>query len=236
MTSTPGLPDTPSRPPVNDTEGQARDTDQAASSPARPRVSLRVLVGAALVIGMAAGYIAMGRQKALRQAEAIEVVRQAGGRVYLDYQWRDGQPVPEAPPPYAAWLRRLVGDTMLNHAVAVDLRGAQLSVAVARSLLLLPYLHHINAADTVVADDTLALWCRMPGLKSLDLQGTPITDAGMEHLGRLPQLTTLSLARTAVSDRSVPALSRLRRLQQLDLANTAISPEGMRQLRRRNDE
>ena len=63
-----------------------------------------------------------------------------------------------------------------------------------------PYLTHINAADTPLTDASLAIWCRMPGLTSLDLQGTRITAAGIQPLRRMPYLKQLLLARTAVAE------------------------------------
>ena len=111
-------------------------------------------------------------------------------------------------PPEAAWARRLVGDDMLNRAVAVDLRGVEQPDTVAESLLLLPYLHHVNAANTRLSDASLDVLRRMPGLTELDLQGTRVTDAGIANLASLTQLTTLSLARTTVT--RPPAFAGLR--------------------------
>ena len=202
-----------------------------ANPPRRPRILVRAFVGVVLVICMAVGYIAMGRQKAAKQAEAIDAVVQAGGRVYLDYQWHSGEPTTNAKAPQAGWVRRLVGDVMLDRAVAVDLRGVEQPDAVAKSLLLLPYLRHINAGNTALSDASLSVWRRMPGLTGLDLQGTRITDAGVENLAYLAQLTTLSLARTAISDKAVLALSRLKRLERLDLSGTQITPDAVSRLR-----
>ena len=173
----------------------------------KPRIALRVVLGIVLVVGMLSGWVAMGRQKAGKQAEAIAVLQQAGARVYFDYQWNQGSPIADAVPPEAAWARRLMGDDMLNRAVAVDLRGVEQPDAVAQSLLLLPYLYHINAANTRLSDASLDVWRRMPGLKELDLQGTQVTDAGVANLASLTQLTTVSLARTPVTP---AALTRLR--------------------------
>ena len=55
------------------------DADPAVAAAAtgpehHPRRLLRILFGALLVAGMAAGYVAMGRQKAAKQAEAIDTV------------------------------------------------------------------------------------------------------------------------------------------------------------------
>jgi len=178
-------------------------TDSQPSGPAltgKPRAALRAAIGVILVIGMLAGWAAMGIQKAGRQAEAVAALQAAGTSVYFDYQWQDGQPVPNAVPPGVPWVRRLLGDDLLNRAVAVDLRGTQDPDALAHHLLLLPYLTHINAADTPLTDASLAIWRRMPGLTSLDLQGTRITAEGIQPLRRMPYLKQLLLARTAVAE------------------------------------
>jgi hypothetical protein len=166
----------------------------------KPRAGLRAAIGVVLVIGMLAGWAAMGIQKAGRQAEAVAALQAAGASVYFDYQWKDGRPVPGVSPPEARWLRRLLGDDLLDRAVAVDLRRTEDPDALAHHLLLLPYLTHINAADTPLTDTSLAIWCRLPGLTSLDLQGTRITAAGIQPLRRMPDLKQLSLARTAVAE------------------------------------
>lgn len=215
----------------DDMVGEPAEAANAASVPARRAIFTRTSVGVLLAVCIAAGYLAMGRQKALRQAEAIDVVVQAGGQVYLDYQWQGGKPVPDAEPPQAAWVRALVGDTMLNRAVAVDLRGVQRPDDIAPSLLLLPYLLHIRADDTRLSDASLAVWRQKAGLKSLELPGTQVTDAGVESLGRLTQLSFLSLARTAVSDKSIPVLVRFRRLERLDVSGTHITSDAVDSLR-----
>ncbi|MHB8973514.1 MAG: leucine-rich repeat domain-containing protein [Pirellulaceae bacterium] len=193
------------------------------AAPRKPRVAFRVVLGILLVVGMLSGWAAMGRQKAGKQAEAIERLLQAGARVYFDYQWKQGSPVADAVPPEAAWVRRLLGDDMLNRAVAVDLRGVEQPDTVANSLLLLPYLYHVNAANTPLSDAALDVLRRMPGLTELDLQGTRITDASSTNLARVTQLTTLSLARTTISDRSLPILAGLQHLQRLDLSGTPVT-------------
>ena len=166
----------------------------------KPRAGLRAAIGVLLVLGMLAGWAAMGIQKAGRQADAVAVLRAAGASVYFDYQWKDGQPVPHGTPPEAAWLRRLLGDDFFDRAVAVDLRQTSDPDALAHHLLLLPYLTHINAADTRLTDVSLSFWRRMPGLTSIDLSGTQITAAGIQPLRRMPNLKQLRLERTVVAE------------------------------------
>lgn len=166
----------------------------------KPRAAWRAAIGVFLVLAMLAGWAAMGVQKARRQAEAVAALRAAGASVYFDYQWKKGQAVPDAVPPEAPWLRRLLGDDFFDRAIAVDLRKTTDPDALAHHLLLLPYLTEINAADTPLTDASLAVWCRMPGLTSVDLQGTQITAAGLQPLRRMPYLKQLLLARTAVAE------------------------------------
>ncbi|MHB0955111.1 MAG: leucine-rich repeat domain-containing protein [Pirellulaceae bacterium] len=199
----------------------------------RPRIMLRVVLGVLLVVGMLSGWVAMGRQKAGKQAEAIETLVQAGARVYFDYQWKQGAPVADAVPPEARWVRRLMGDAMLDRAVAVDLRSVEQPDVIAQSLLLLPYLYHINAANTPLSDASLDVWRRLPGLTELDLQNTQVTDTGVADLVNLTQLTTLSLARTRITDESISTLSRLWHLQQLDLSGTLVTDAARKRLRAR---
>ena len=191
---------------------------------------LRVLLGLLLVGGMIVGWGAMGRQKALKQAESMRALEQAGARLYLDYQWSHGQAIPDGKPAQFAWLRRLVGPEMLDRVVAVDLRGVEHPDDVEPWLLLLPYLTDLNARDTSLTDQTLMTVGRLPSLKHVDLAGTQVSDAGIARLGNLRQLTSLSLARTAVSDDCIAVLGRLKRLQRLDLSATQLSDAAVSQL------
>jgi len=217
--------------PNDDADDNPIDTGIEMSVPPRRQLFTRKSVGVLLVICIAAGYLAMGRQKAVRQAEAMQAVADAGGHVYLDYQWDNGQIVPDAKRPEARWLRALVGETMLNRAVAVDLRGIERPDELAQTLRLLPYLHTIRADDSAVTDASLLVWCTMPGLTNLNLAGTSITDTGVVNLASLTQLTRLDVSRTAISDHATQALSTLRRLEHLNLANTKVTVPAVEQLR-----
>lgn len=173
------------------------------------RVMIRVLFGMSLIVGMTSGWVVMARQKADRQAEARDAIRQAGARVYFDYQWRDGRPVADAVPPGAAWLRALVGDDFLDRIVAVDWTAAEEPDAVIHQLLLLPYVHTLRASGAAFSDQSLEVVGRLRGLRDLDLSGTGITDAGVGNLGKLKQLQQLDVTGTAVSDKGVTELRRM---------------------------
>jgi hypothetical protein len=200
--------------------------------PAEPRRHpvLRAALGCLLIAGMAYGWFAMARQKSLREVEAIAAVRQAGGRVYLDFQWEGGMLRPDAEPPEAAWLRGLLGPEIFDHAVAVDLRDATPAADVTRWLPLMPELRALAAKNVALDDESLGLIGRLLGLTHLDLSGTPISDQGIKRLERMSNLSVLTLAQTGISDQSVAALGRFRKLRRLDLTNTQISDQGIQQL------
>lgn len=188
------------------------DDDQA---PAREnplarqrRVMLRVLFGMSLIVGMASGWVVMARQRADRQAEAREAIQRAGGAVYCDYQWVDGNPVPGAVPPGAPWLRALVGAAFLDRVVAVDLARVARPDELIHQLRLLPDLHTLRAAGSALSDRSLEVVGRLRGLRILDLSGTSVTDAGIGRLGGLTQLQQLVLTGTAVSDAGRAELGR----------------------------
>jgi hypothetical protein len=187
------------------------------------RLVLRLGVGVLLVAGMLWGCSAMRLQKSRKQAAARQAVQQAGGVVYLDYQWRNGRRIPDGQPTEATWLRNLLGDAFFDRVVAVDLRRVEELGKVLDALRLLPYLTELNFQDTPLDDSILKEICRLRTVKRLDLSGTAVTDEGIFHLRNLGGLVHLSLARTAVSDQSKSSLMTLQQLKYLDLSATAVS-------------
>lgn len=198
----------------------------------KPRVRLRAAIGCVLVVGMACGWLAMGRQKAAKQVEAIRAVEQAGGRVYLDYQWRHGKPVRDAKPPQVAWLRRLVGGQMFDRAVAVDLRAVREPNELVPWLRFMPYVQDLEASGTSLTDTALERIVLLHEITHLRLDDTNVTDQAFNSLARLPKLRFLSLARTQVSDQGVSALARCRGLRNIDLSGTQCTRSAIDKLRR----
>jgi len=215
--------------------GTASDETLNSNVPllSRRRFILRLLLGLLLAAGMVAGWSAMGRQKSRTQWEAQQAILTAGGRVYLDYQWRDGRLIEDGRPQQLVWVRRLVGPKNLDRVVAVDLRAAKQLDGVVSQLPRLPYLVDLDVRDTPLRDEMLAILGRLAGLQRLDLSGTAITDQGVAHLASLTALVSLDLARTRVSDESVETLLQLKQLKRLDLAGTQISSRQVQRLRAR---
>ncbi len=193
--------------------------DAPADKPAR-RIAPRIIFGVALAIGMASGWFVMSRQKANRQLQAVTRLRQLGCQVYLNYQWDDQHAIRNGRPPEAAWLRRLVGDAMLDRAVAVKFESTDDPSAAIAELTGLPYLEYLDASDTPISDDDLIRIGRLHTIRHLDLGGTRITDAGLTSLAGLWQMESISLADTKVSDKGLGALNGLKRLKHFDLSET----------------
>ncbi len=216
---------------TDEMEPAQADDVASAETGRRPSVPLRVLLGVLLVAGMVCGWGMMGRQKTLKQVEAIQAIQQIEGDVYYSYQWSQGKLLPDAQPPQPQWLRRLVGPAAFDHAVAVDLRGVHEVDQALPWLLLLSSLTDVNLSNTSAADDSLHIISRLAGLSQLDLSGTAVTDEGIAPLTRLRQLTSLSLARTIVSDHTLETLARMKQLRHLDLSATHVSEQGIARLR-----
>lgn len=90
----------------------------------------------------------------------------------------------------------------------------------------------VTFSDREITDSTLAYLKELPGLKSVDLDGTLITDAGLSHLKAVPELRELSLARTEVSDAGLIHLLAIRDLDGLFLVKTRVSKAGVREMKR----
>lgn len=196
-----------------------------------PHTKLRIVVGVMLIMGMAGGWWAMHRQKANKQDDAIRALRGLGCQVYLDYEWKDGLPLPGAKPPEARWLRSILGDAVFRRALAVDARGVTDLDAALRNLKWLPYLQFLDLSGTGFSDADAGFLHRLSSLVSLNLSKNPLSDDGTAELVSLQHLVTLSLAGTQVTDRSIYTLAQLRQLRNLDLAETRLDRDAVRILR-----
>jgi hypothetical protein len=172
-----------------------------------PRKSLRAAIGVLLVVGMATGYWAMCRQQVQKQSKAVESIQRSGGRVYLEYQWRDGAPDPQPTPPRETLARRLLGSDWLDRVVAVDL------------------------TTVVEMDQAIGALRWLPHLEFLNARGSSLSDESVKSLGRITSLRSLVLAQTEITDSSVDTLVHLRLLKHLDVQGTRISASGVKQLR-----
>ncbi len=85
----------------------------------RPRLSLRSLMIVVLVVGSGLGwYVASAR----RQAETVAVIRNLGGTVWYDWEYRDGEFAPDSQAcPWPEWMMKRLGPDCLGSVTSVSL-------------------------------------------------------------------------------------------------------------------
>lgn len=81
-----------------------------------------------------------------------------------------------------------------------------------------------------LSDDGLRALARLPGLRHLDLGGTPLTDRGLAVLRELPALESIGLAWTRITDAGAAHLAACERLRAVDLTGTATGDGAIRAL------
>ena len=196
-------------------------------------ISLFVLT---LVVAIPCSWLAVAREKARKQREAVAEIEKAGGSFSYDYQLdANGDEILGAIPPGPPWLRELMGDDIFESVALVDL--ADLEVGDARLQHLkehldgLPQLQELDLGHTKVSDAGLQLLEGLARLQELDLEGTKVGNAGLAHLKGLTQLQRLNLCNTAVNDAGLAYLSGLKKLRRLDLCGTKISDAGLVHIR-----
>jgi hypothetical protein len=135
---------------------------------------------------------------------------------------------PPPPPPPGFWVPMVGGrtdDGALRLVGSGDDLFALASVRGAAYRTLRCTDRPLRPEQLVAAIDAL------PGLRSLDLDGTGLGDVAVHALMRLPALTELHLAETEVTDAALPLLATLGRLATLSLAFTAVTDRGIEHLR-----
>jgi len=185
--------------------------DSRSPKPKRRRryqFSLRTLLVFMLLCGAGLGWLAMKMQRAKRQREAVEGIREAGGGVFYDYQLDETSAlIPGAQPSAPVWLRESLGDDFFCDVTVVG---------VWRS--------------THITDAELENVKVLTSLERLDLGFTHVTDAGLGHLEGLSSLEVLYLTNTLVTDAGLKHLKGLMGLQVLWLEGTQVTDEGVKKL------
>ncbi|MFO0911674.1 MAG: hypothetical protein U0795_01850 [Pirellulales bacterium] len=85
----------------------------------------------------------------------------------------------------------------------------------------LPYLTHLDVADTGLTDSDLDQIAGLPRLYSLDASNTQLTDDGVAKLTGVP-LETIFLAGTKITGESLNQLAQIKSLKIVGLAGTAV--------------
>lgn len=190
---------------------------------------LRTLLIAVLVLSLPLSWFAVRLERARRQREAVETIRQLGGAVR--YGYHDSICDPAEHPPVPSLFLKLLGDDFFSDVVGVGffhkngLCDDNLAVLDA-----LPELDFVELQHVPITDHGLRYLAGIRSVTTLSLDGTRITDAGLEHLAELSDLTFLCLDNTQVTDAGLEHLKGLSKLQHLSVANVDVTPDGIKRL------
>ena len=165
------------------------------------RFSLRSLLALVLVIG---GWLGWVVHRARVQREAVAAIERAGDKVWYDWEWNNGRPIPNGKPRCPKWLVDRIGVDYFGHVTSV-------------------YARHASDAELVHIGNLRQLEC-------LILVGSFVTDAGLAHLEGVSSLQVLNLQRTRIADAGLPHLKKLTGLQELGLSDTGVSDAGIAHL------
>jgi hypothetical protein len=216
--------------------GMMENSSESVAKPAARKLrwyqfSLRSLLVAVTLFGIACSWFAVKMGQANRQKKAVEVLLKSGGNVFYDYQYDASGSLTKAffagkaTPPGPTWLRQWLGDDFFTN--AVGLHPNRTTDADLEHLKDLPRLKAISLHSSKITDDGLNRIKALSQLETLDLQSTEITDAGLETLKEIPSLKSLCLFDTKITDAGLKNLQGLIELHYLILNDTEISDSGL---------
>ncbi len=134
------------------------------------RFSVRGLMVFLMAVGVGLGWIV---HQAHVQRDAVAAIKETGGAVRYDWEFRNCKALPGGKPWAPRWLVDLVGVDYFGHVTA----------AVA---------HHMSLATT---DAVIAQVGRLTRAESLNIHDSPLSDSGLMHLKGLTNLRRASSRR-----------------------------------------
>jgi hypothetical protein len=193
------------------------------------RFSVRGLIVLVLVIGGGLGWIV---REARIQRDAVAAIARDGGKVFYDWEWRDGHTVPGGKPPAPSWLADLIGVDYFGHVTYAWLSSTSNPLdAVLAHVGRLTRVQFLVASRAPVSDSGLLHLKGLTELSSLILTNTHATDAGLAHLKGLTKLSYLNLGSTQISDAGLEHLKGLTNLKWVYLDGTRITDAGLEHLK-----
>jgi hypothetical protein len=201
----------------------------------RFQFSIRSIFVLVLAIAIPSGWLAVERERALRQGEFVERIHKLGGAEWYDwYIGADGDTVPTARQPGPEWLWNLLGGDFFRRIGGLYLSDSKITDSNLDELKGLTRLQFLGLNNTQVTDAGLV---RLKGLTSIQilwLGNTKITDAGLDFVKGFTHLRILYLDGTQVTDVGLLRLKELRELQHLGLRGTKITDAGLIHLKGMN--
>jgi hypothetical protein len=182
-------------------------------------------------------WLGVRMDRARRQQQAVEVLRERGGVSY-ESSFMEGSLAPRftKSPRYApAWLRAVVGDDFFDRVRSVYLYESAMyesyeptTDADLKCLANLPDVESLRIDSLEVSDAGIAHLKSVAGLKELVLFCPKVTDAGLTHIHSLKEIRHLIIG-CSVTDHGILELERLKKLETLRIdVCGGLSPEGRR--------
>jgi len=213
----------------------------------RFRFSLRTLL---LLITVAAVCFGMRVNQARRQEAAVTAVGQLGGWAYYDYQYVNGELMPDAKSPIPEWLLAVLGQDFFHDVVYVNMfytfnRDGGITIRyknspfnnkfadkVKEQLPAFPKLKFLFLAGTQASDDCLEVVGKLKRLETLYLSNaSDVSDTGIAHLTDLPRLRYVHLSRSRISDESLRLFGGMHQIEELSLEGNRITDNGLEHLK-----
>jgi internalin A len=162
------------------------------------RFSMRGLIVLVLVIGAELGWIVHQARQAHVQRDAVAAIQKAGGSVYYDWEWSNGNVIPEGKPWAPQFLVDFIGIDYFGHISSATIDGE--TDAVIAEIERLIRLQRLVFIGSSVSDAGLAHLKGLNNLSTLYLDNGQVTDAGLEHLKGLTKLRMLCFARNRITE------------------------------------
>jgi internalin A len=184
----------------------------------RPRLSVRALMLAVLVIG---GVLGLVLHRARVQHEAVIAIQEAGGSVCYHWQRIGNYMItgPTSPTWWDSFMARL-GPDMFGRVVWVGFNGNSTAEP---DDALLAQISQIRSLEEL---DFRPLGLSKPGFAS----HRSVTDAGLVHLRNLPRLRRLNLSRTGVRGPGLVHLRGMKQLRWLELLELPLGDDDLSHL------
>jgi len=176
--------------------------------------------------------------RARRQKQATDAVRQLGGRVWYNYQYGHDETTDTLGLIYErprllvpAFLQDSLGVDYFTGVFAVNLNGRAVTPAVLEHLVDATDLRQLDLIAVPLKDREMQQIGRMKNLQWLNLAETGVTDRELAHVQHLTALRALALERNPITDDGLAYLANLHCLKRLSLEETDVTDAGLRCLK-----
>jgi internalin A len=159
------------------------------------RFSVRGLIVFVIVVGAGLGWIV---RQAHVQRDAVAAIQKAGGSVYYDWEWSNGNVIPEGKPWAPQFLVDFIGVDYFGHISSATIDGE--TDAVIAEIERLIRLQRLVFIGSSISDSGLAHLKGLNNLSTLYLGDGQVTNAGLEHLNGLTKLRMLCFARNTITE------------------------------------